>query len=386
MAKVTTANAGDVALLPYPAQTPMVEQLDWLTDVFESHDGTEETLGLRSAPRTLLTYRWPEQPDEAAEGLNTLRGALRRKWAVPLWHEAQYVGTIAGGATSVSCTTAGYDFRDDGLALLFRHKTAYQLVDVTTVGGSSISLAAPATAITGAYLVPVRTGYILGEPVRRQKYGAQVEAVFELEDNRAVSAATPTQFLSEDLYTSEVLHPGAVEEVRLLAPSDRADYSLGPVQRRAPWLYNRQSSTHQYVLEGHAAVYEFRQFLARRVGKYRAFWQPSFNNDLRKVGAGTITTTFRFRKDSFLEWAADRLHVAFQDDSGVWYPRTLSGVSSFNSSTLTSTLNTGLGLDYSQIRCVSFLGRRRLTADSAELNFIGNGVVECTLGVTELSP
>lgn len=385
MAKLTTANAGEVAFLPFPATRPMRETLQWLTHVFESHNGTEAREALRKAPRTQLQYVYPETYDFRREGYNTERGALRRKWAVPLWTEIQYVGTVAGGATSIACETDVYDFRADGLALLYKSPSEYQMLDVSAVAGSSITISA-ASAMTGAYLVPVRTGYVKGDITRRAGFDAMAQAVYDLELNREVTSSEPTQFLGNDLYTSEVLQPNEAFETQLMAQSDGADYELGLVQRRAPWTYTRASVTHQYVLEGLDQVFAFRQFLARRAGKYRAFWQPSFEPDLKKSGSGNITTAFNFKKDSFLEWASDRIHVAFQDDTGTWYPRTLSGVASVDSTTLTSTLSSSLDVPYERLRCVSFLGLKRLMADQVDLNWIGNAVVTSNVGVLELAP
>jgi hypothetical protein len=386
MAKFTSGTYGDLAVIPFQAYAPMRERLEWLTEVFNSHNGTEQRQQLRAAARTTLAYDFTEQAWLKSEGYNTERGALRRNWAVPLWSQLQLVGAVTGGATNVVCDTDIYDFRDDGLAMLYQSETQYQIVTITAVNVGSIDITA-ATAFTRAYVMPVRIGTVRGDIVRvGNGHNAKVSATFELTENLEVSSSAPTQFLSFDLNTDEVLLDGDVYETQLSSQEDIADYMLGPIAKRAPWTYTRSLMNHARVLEGQAEVYAFRQFLARRAGKYREFWQPTFENDLRKNGTGAITTTFKFYKDSFLDWNGDRLHVAFEDNAGVWYPRTLSSVSAFDSTTLQATLNASLGVSYENLRRISYLGLKRLSSDTVDLSWVGNSVAKVVLGVTELQP
>lgn len=364
----------------------MVERLSWLTEVFNSFNGTEERQQLRTAPRQQLQYTFPEQAWKRQEGYNTERGALRKLWAVPLWSQAQLIGIIGAASTTIACVTNLYDFRDDGLAFIFQPPETYQLVEITAVGGSSIDVSAT-LGFNNAYLMPARTAYLAGDVTRRSSgHNAIVDATYDLEDNVEVASSTPTQFLSQDLYTDEVLMDGDRYESNLFSQEDRSDNDLGIVKRLAPWIFNRRTSNHLRLFVSAAEVFAFRQFLARRAGKYRSFWQPTFEHDLRPNGTGTITTTFKWFKDSYVEWASDQVHVAFQDLTGTWYPRTLSAVSSFDSTTLQATLSSALNLPYDTLKRVSFLGSMRLSSDIVDLNWIGGGVCRVPLGVTEVAP
>ena len=386
MSKVVTTLAGTVALLALPCQAPMRETVAYLTDVIDSFNGTEDRHQLRSAPRVRLQYTIPQQAWDRAHAYNTERGALREKWAVPLWSQTQLVGAITAGATSIVCNTTLYDLRAASLALLYQSNSLWQVVEVSAVGSGSITVSA-AQAFTNAVLVPLRLGYIAGNVQRTGNgHNAMAQVAFDLDDNIEITAAEPTQYLSNDIYFDEVLMPSESYESSLERREENADYDLGAVARSTPWTYARGVMNYVRQMTTPEEVLAFRQFLARRAGKYRAFWAPTYEVDLRLTNTGTITTLITFQKDSYNDWATDRTHVAFEDDQGTWYARALSNIVIASSTTLQATLSSALNLPASRIRRVSYLGLKRLSGDSVELEWIGNGVCQAALSVTELSP
>lgn len=387
MSKVVTTLFGTVALLSLPVRAPMVESLAWLTDVHDSHNGTEDRLQLRAAPRRQVQYEIPQQAWERAHGFNTLRGALRQKWAVPMWSETQAVGAIANGATSVTCNTTIYDLRDESLVLLYQSNSVWQVVEVTGVSSGSIAISATSQTFSNAMLIPLRIGYIRGDAeLDGNGHNAVARILFDLDDNIEITSSAPAQYLGNDIYFDEVLMGGERYEVQLTSQQDFADYDLGKVDRRAPWTYARHVMQYQHLLTTPAEMFAFRQWLHRRAGKYRAFWAPTYEQDLRLTSTGTITTTIQFQRDSYDEWSSDRTHIAFEDNAGTWYARAVSNIVIVNPTTLQATLSSALNLPASRIKRISYLGLKRLSSDAVDLNWIGNGVCQASLSVTELSP
>ena len=137
MAKVTTTAFGELALVSLPAEAPARERLRWLTDVMTSRNGTEERFQVRGAPRQVFEYSVPQQADQRPEAFQTEWGALRNElWAIPVWSQAQSVGSVSAGLTTLSCDTTNYELREDGLALLFTSPTSYQVLEISAVGAS----------------------------------------------------------------------------------------------------------------------------------------------------------------------------------------------------------------------------------------------------------
>jgi hypothetical protein len=388
MDKITTAIHGVIALLPIPAQSPAAEIYNWLTDISDSRDGTEERLQLRTAPRATIEYAIPRNADERARAFNDEYGAIRTRWGVPLWAQAERVGAVASSDTTITCESDLAEYADESLALVWQSSSLFAVVQVATVGVGVLNLEDPVgVTFTDAVVMPLRVGFISGDAsAQRTGYNDIGNIRYDIEDNVALTVSAPTQFLSNDIYFDELLKGGPSYISAIQAASDEADYSLGKIGRLAPWTYARQLSSVQRILEGPEEAFAFRQWLHRRAGKYRAFWTPSFENDMRVANTGTITTTLQFSRDSYDEWATARTHIAIEDTGGNWYARTLSSVSVVNATTLQGTLNSTINLAASRVRRISYLGLKRLSSDSMKLEWIGNGVARCNFGILEISP
>lgn len=389
MDKITTALFGAIALLPVPAEAPLSETYQWLTDVQSSNNGSEVRLQLRSKPRVRIQQTTTRNEDLKARAFNDEYGAIRRLWGVPMWTQAQYVGQISSGSSVIACNTGNYDYVASSLALIWQDANTFAVVQVDTVAAFSLGLSATVgTTFSAAYVMPLRVGLVSGDISQQRSGFADVSKVsYDLQDPVLTASSAPTQFLSNDIYFDPVLKGGTQYDAAIQSEELRADYHLGAVDYLIPWLYTRTLNTYERVLRNVDEVYAFKQWMHRRAGKFRAFWLPSFENDLRVANATSITTTLRWTKDSYDEWATDRTHVAIEDLSGNWYARTLSSISAFSSTVLQGTLSSSLGgLDPLNIRRISYLGLKRLSSDSVTLNWPGGGVCKTSYGVLEISP
>lgn len=387
MDKITTTLFGVVALLALPASAPATESLEWLTDLSESYNGTEERLQLRSAPRLTLNYSMPRSAADRARAFNAEYGAIGHRWAVPLWMQTQAVGTIASADTTITCDTEHYEFFDSTLALVYQSNLVWALVEIDTVAPGELTLLEPVGVdFAGAYVMPVRLAFLRGAPTyNRTGFSELAQLQFAVEDNYELTGDAPAQFLDNDIYFDEQLAGETGYSATVLNREDLADYELGMVDRQTPWLYTRHQQAFQQLFDNPEDAWAFRLWLHRRAGKYRAFWMPSFENDMRKASTGTVTTLLKWKRDGYDNWF-ERTHIAIEKSDGTWLPRTLSSVSAFDADTMQGTLSSALGFDASAIRRISFLGLRRLVSDTTKLEWIGNAVVKANYSVVELAP
>jgi hypothetical protein len=384
--KVSTQLYGTLAFLPYQAQTPVTESLEWLTDVLTSQSGVEDRFQLRTNPRQGFQFNIPIQSWNAAKSFNTGYGALRKLWAIPVWTEAQYVGTVAAGATSVACNVTNYDLRANSLALLYRDENNWQLIQVNTLGGSSINLLSSASALSGAWLLPVRVGYISDNiDGRTNGHTSNIALSFDVEDTTALTPATPTQYLGKDVYYTATLLDGGNTNRQLKQQQDSLDLELGKIFRRTPWTNARYGSDYRTVTTTAAEMRAYKLFLARRAGRLRDFWLPTFEQHLRPVNVGNIASSLTIEADGFNDYTF-RPHVAFQDTAGNWYPRAVSNPTTVIGNRLQLTLDSALNIDASLIAQVCYLGLNRLDADRVEINWIGNNVAESNVRILEFAP
>lgn len=140
---------------PAPEHT---ETLEWLTDLIET-SSAEQRIALTHAPRQTLdyTFRFTHRQYERAKLLEKLGGG--GSWYVPLWHERQRV-SVSAGAGSVSVDTASTDYRADGFALLWDSDEACEVVEIDTVGPSSLTLTGTTeSAYSNGFVAPVRIAH-----------------------------------------------------------------------------------------------------------------------------------------------------------------------------------------------------------------------------------
>ena len=378
---------GELAIFPRQAEAPIKEALDFLTDTMISHNGKEDRIQLRSKPRQSFVYKIPVQAWDMAAFFNVGYGAIRQKWAVPLWTEAQYIGSVASGIQHVVCNTGLYDFRDNSLALLFTGCGDYQLVEITMVEPDRINIVAGVRKMTEAWLAPVRLGWIAGNITRETSgYNAKYSIAYEIEDNPELEPIEPPQFDGHDIYFEPGLLSGGKLSRTIEKQLDVADFDLGPVAYRSPWLNSRHATPYRTILEGPAEIHAHKQWLFRRMGKFRAFWMPTFEHNLNIRNTGNIVATLLIDSDFYMAYGQGRKHIAIETLDGVWHARTVSNALQMNDETVQLTLAAPLNIQSNNIARASYLGLHRLDADKIELQWIGGGVVESNVRILEISP
>lgn len=391
MAKITTVTAGDIAVLPLQPAAPVTETLAWVSDLMQSINGSEEVLQLQSAARQTYQYTFPEISTQKEMGLNVQYAAISKVWGVPLWTEAQYIGAISNGSATVTCEVDVFDFRDASLLFIWQDDSHYQVLDIATVGSGILNLHSGQTTnlYTGAWVMPMRVGHIAGQIQRKSNgYNVQTAITFQVDDIIPLDTGDdPTQFLSNDLYLDNPLMGDDGVTFAVNTRIDTIDYGLGPIAYRFPWTNNRIDYSRQVLCSSAAEVRTFKQWLARRAGKSRKFWEPSFENDLRKQSTGNVTTTFLVARDSLTDWTAlPRTHVAFELDDGSWLVRTITSITTISGTQVQLNLDSTLAVPASRIYRVSWLGLKRLDTDRIELQWVGAGVMQSNMQVTEVQP
>jgi phage baseplate assembly protein gpV len=130
---------------------------------------------------------------------------------------------------------------------------------------------------------------------------------------------------------------------------------------------------------------QFREWLHRRAGRYRAFWQPTFESDFRVRSMGTVTTSLIVASDDYLPHSAQRPHLAVEA-AGVWYARTITDAVQLDADRVQLVLNSALNVAAERIARVSYLGLKRLDTDRVEMNWVGGGVCTVEMRLLELAP
>ena len=377
--------AGSVfALQP---QLPVRETVAWLTDVVTARDGRETRQQLRVQPRQQFAFSYPANNGEQRRAFNLVYGNRSKEWLVPIWTEARYVGAVTAGVHTIPSDVSNYDFRLGEFAILWQSPAQWQIINILSFSFNQIVSGIAPQAFTGAWVMPLRIAFMRDNP--NKKFNGRestYELKFDIQTNYApAEMAAPTQFLAEDLSTEQPLLNGALSTDSILGELDLNDEDLGVVQFYAPWINNKISRTHSREAVGAAEAIALRRWVYRRKGKYKAFWQPSFEDDLRVLSTGTITTALIVSSDAYMGNAEARKYLAVQTASG-WTLATIQSSAQLDAARVQHTLTSSLGIAASAIQRVCWLGLKRLNSDQVEFNWFGQGVVRVDVPVLEISP
>ena len=388
MAKVNTTLYGELALIPFQPTIPIDETLAWLTDFIESQDGSEFREARRSMPRQSFGYLIPLQYWKKAEAQNTLYGAIRQDWAIPVWSEPQEVGTITQGDTVINCDTIYRDLRENSLALLYNCNGVFELIEIESKTDTSITLLNPSNGITNAYLVPVRKGFIVGKAdIQTSGREGAVRLEFQVDDNLFLEPAEPEQYLGDDIYFGENLLKASDFITRTIKQrQDILDLDLGVISRRTTWDNPKRSIQYNLLLDTVEDVKEYRDFIYRRSGKFRQYWLPSFENDIIVTNVISGGLELIADRDSYVDYSTMRVNIALQDLDGNWYARVIDSVAAISSLKMRLTLNEVLPLQTGEIFLVSFLALNRLDTDRIEMRWINGGNMTSEFSTLEIEP
>lgn len=377
---VTTELFGDVILLKSPALVGATESIGFKTDVFESKNGTETRIPLKDKARQTLSFSTIAVLEEIAQHFNVQWGGIRKNWAVPLFQEKQDVGNVDGDV--ITCRTDIYSFYDGSLALL-KNSTEQTLVEVATVESDSITLTAP-VSMTNAKLYPVRVCFISGD-ISRQISGIHASAsiTFIVIDEPEIEESEPVQFLGHDLYWFCLTFSGSSMESMISQQQNIIDNEVGVIFQNSDWDFARYSKQYRAVIKDHDDLFAYRQFLFRRRGKYRPFWLPTFESNMRCKSTGFISSVLLIEPDQYKQLADLRKQIAIKSN-GAWTAHTITASTLVSVDTVQVTISPALNKNATTIERISYLGLHRLDADSVDLNYLGANIVEASVPILEI--
>lgn len=382
--KVTFAGRRIVAWVWKP-QIPVLESLEWMTDLLEAHDGSEQRIRLRNAPRQAWEISVLScDPVDQATIETALYGWQGRSWAMPVWAEQLAVtGPLAAGATQVVVDTTQADFRVDGMAMLWQSPMVNEVVVLSGVAADRITFSLP-TAVAfaeGAILVlPVRTAKIMGS-IKRDDYAsgpAKFTATFRSTEPREYTGQpSPEQYLDTDVLLDPLLADGEIVSRNIDRPATIVDYETGAVFMDVPRAYSTSLYDMRWELQDRAEIWALRQWLHRRGGRVLPFFVPSWRPDLQLQQLIAPTDTNIRVSDTgytrLLSGSAIRKHIMIELNDGSRFFRRVTGSALAEAGQETLSLDAAIGqtINVSDVRRISWLTLCRLNADRIEISWQG---------------
>jgi hypothetical protein len=378
-------------IFAFEPQLPITEELEWVTDVLEARDGTEQRVRVRKDPRQRMTMTYLLADREQLQfALHTLFGQAGRSFAVPTWWDFRpLLADVSVGATSIPIDPTSADFRAPGFAILWRSPQDFEVVEINSIGAASLELLRPtekAHPALGTSVMPIQTCFARPEisTPRRGNNVTTIEATWEatgwrdrasdgsFETYKSLPVVVGTNFLaSEELDES------------LFARQDRLDSIAGAfrVARRAfPLLRSQRRWEPESVEE----VWALRQILHALRGRQRAFWLPTFREDFELLatisGASTALTVRNSEYERFLGAQAPWADIEIVLHNGTTYRREIvSSQTDAPNEQLNIDTPLGVSVTVAEVKRISYLLKMRLDTDTVQLTHRGLGRAEASV-------
>lgn len=388
MLNVTTLNHGTLPLLVFQAQAPVSEKLEYKTDIMMSHNGSEKRVQLRSKPRQSFQYKIPTQLVQGSELLNAGAFALRKVWAIPIWTDGQHVGKIFSGVSEIFCDTENHDLRENSMVLIYQDNKRWQLVEVLTnePGKLTLSTLTATDGIEDAWLYPVRKAYITNNMDRTTNgYNAFYTIAFDVIDNPLYTGDAAEQYDGRDIYYQEGLLQGNSISRRISQNIELADFEIGKIHKRTTWSNSRYAYSHKTISVNAEEAMTQRKLFARRAGKLRSFWSPTFDMSFMIRTKGNLTTFIDIDYDAYVA-IGKRKKIAIKKMDGTWIIRNITSVTAATLDSMRLNLDITIGIHSNDVYYASWMGLNRLDSDTLEIEWLGNGISESTMRIIEILP
>ena len=355
--------------------TPVTERLEWLTDVLSNPRGGEQRRSLRVSPRRSFDASMLTEGQERAFFDMSVAGWGRRVWALPIWHDIQFLAAdLAAGSLRINCAVTLLEFRAGGLALL-RGESAFETeaVEILAIDANGLQLTRPTQQrwSAGARLYPVRTARIASLDCKRltDKHN-RAQLTFDLAEPTDWSAALPaTLYRGRPVFE---LRPDESEDLtlnyeRLLQSLDNGS-ALPAVTDTASKHISLQQ--HRWVLEGRQERAAWRSLVYGLRGRAKSVWVPTHAWDLQltKPASGALLTVERIGYARFGVKTQGRQDIRIELHSGsVIYRRITAAAEDASAEILSLDADLPGVINPADVWRISFMALCRAADDTVEL-------------------
>jgi len=371
--------------------SPVVERLEFSTDVLGSGTGVEQRRKLRDTPRRSFEFDL------------LLRGSARtyfdlwnRKFGVsecwlPLWPDVTRLTAIAApGSTVLFADPSFRDFRPgEGAVLIGDDPFIYELVEISDVGADSVTVSAETERWwgKGARLLPARLAALTEQPVMQRRGDDISTTTVRLETTQPNVWDAEYEISGFDGLPVLLSRPNEIKDMTVEFARLYALFDPGFGKRK---LFDRAARSfttqeHAWHLSGAQARSDFRSMVYALQGRLRPVWLPTFAADLKPFAPAVAGSNFLNVETTGLAATglqAGREYIVVELSGGGFLFRRVNGVLSFgNYERVSLNANWPVNLAIRDIRRISFMDVARLDQDSVQITHVTDieGVAEASL-------
>jgi len=355
--------------------SPIIERLEWRTDVLLAYDGSEQRIALRQTPRRYFEFGFlvptllERQKLEAAISANG-----SQSWDLPVWTDSTHcTSAISNGDVAVYADTVGRDFVAGGKALLLSANGSSLIINISTLTATQLNLS---SAVVGTWpvetlVIPLRTAYLEQNQQISRFTGSAIYGVvrFLCDDISSYAAATLTQYRGYDVLEtpSNWMQDITLDYQRKM---QIVDFGVGGVYRDDESSLPVFVQSHAWALDSRQKITDFRKFLYSRRGRLNALWVPSFMPDLTFVAlSSTALDILNIDYTTLYNQSVNRRDIRIELTNGNVYYRRIVDSAVISASVERLTLDSVLGVSVTadDVEKISFMMFGRLDTDAIEI-------------------
>lgn len=284
-----TVTGQRIVMFPLRPQAPLLERLNFVTDVLENIDGSEQRIKAAQYPRQEFLFNMALEDEERQFVENLLYDWQPRVFGVPVWSEPSFL-TAAATATqtvvNVDDTSLG-DFRVGGLAIVLTDRFTFDALEVQAVGPTSVTFTSPLNNSypAGTQLLPLRPCHAV--PTIRARRALNNSEDFSI-NFRVIDNTVGTAFADAsafNTFNSVILldDPNASDgpmNVTMQRRFVNFDNNIGQISAISPWTRQRKGSRKGFVAHSRQEAWDVRKLLHSLGGRQTSFYLPTFQNEL----------------------------------------------------------------------------------------------------------
>lgn len=368
-------------LFPFRPAGPIVEILQWNTDIIRSHS-SEQRISLIRHPRQIWEMRYKSIAPSIQSRINSVMwGRNLEAFGLPIWTDVTYYyQAIPIGTTQLYFDTRYFDYRQDGLlVLLYQDDITNEAKEISEVYDDHIVLtrATENAFSSGALIMPVIVclpeGGLVKEDIGNDVTVSQIR-FRSIENLEYVTSPSETYLGYEYLREWNIRPGGGSVGSAIIKPSVTVDSGTGPWDVFAYRSIVDETVDFSFVADNPEQRWENKMFFHRRRGKAKPFWVSSRRKDFvvtQQIGstATELTVENMGQEHRDLEGTQHYFELVLKD--GTEFKRAIVGLSSESLDKQEQVIEIsdsfGQQIDLDEIDRVSYIRLVRLDTDEISI-------------------
>lgn len=366
------------------------ERLEFRTDTISSYHGEAQTRSTRQAPRRGFEFAIAASVDARQQLLAKLYRYGAQQWYLPVWTDAVALDVaLSSGAGEIPAATATRDYAvGSQVVLIGQRPQDFAIHEVDAFDEDSVSIVGTTAAAwpAGTLVMPARLARLdqdVSTAAFTGSYGTG-RVSFAIEEPCDWTAIAPaTTYRGFPVLTTR---PQTVREpaTTFTRDTDEHDDFIGIPYVVDPVGIPLATQTHDWWLDGRAAVAAFRSLAYAVRGKRNSLWIPTWLDDLTvNASLGSSSTALRIAWCGYtqlLQGQVNRKDLRIELKSGAVYYRRIVSASELSATQEQLNLDTSLGvaITAADVAQVSFLSLCRSDSDLFDIDWWTSDFAEVT--------